>query len=49
MKAFQAHYANAYRGVEIVYKVGDCVTLLTFHRQKEYHKKGDKQAAKFFP
>ena len=30
-KAFQAHYANASCGIEVVYAVGDCVMLSTFH------------------
>ena len=48
-KAFQAHYANASRGREIKYKVGDRVMLSTFHRRREFQKKGERRAAKFFP
>ena len=48
-KAFQAHYANKSRCPEVVYAVGDCVMLSTFHRRREYRKKGDKRATKFFP
>ena len=48
-KIFQAHYANTARGREVEYKVGDRVMLSTFHRWREYRKKGEKRAAKFFP
>jgi hypothetical protein len=48
-KIFQEHYANSHRGVEVVYEVGNLVMLSTFNRRCNYHKKGDKRAAKFFP
>jgi hypothetical protein len=48
-KVFQQHYANANRGVEFVYQVDDLVMLSTFNRRREYRKKGEKRAAKFFP
>jgi hypothetical protein len=48
-KIFQEHYANMNRGKEFVFVVGDMVMLSTFNRRREYNKKGDKQAAKFFP
>ena len=46
--AFQAHYVNMACGVEVVYAVGDRVMLSTFHWCKEYCKKGNKCATKFF-
>ena len=49
VKAFQAHYANKCCGLKVIYAVRDHVLLATFHQQKEYCKKGDKCAAKFFP
>jgi hypothetical protein len=49
VKIFQEHYANSTRGNEFVYQVGDHVMLSTFNRRREYHKKGDKRATKFFP
>ena len=48
-KIFQEHYANSNRGAEFTYKVGDMVMLSTFHRRREFRKKGDKRSAKFFP
>ena len=48
-KGFQVHYANKSCGLEVVYAVGDCVMLSTFHQCKQYCKKADKCAAKFFP
>ena len=48
-KAFQAHYVNKSCGLKVVYTVGDCFMLSTFHQCKEYCKKGDKHATKFFP
>ena len=48
-KAFQAHYANTTRSREVEYKVGDRIMLSTFHQWREYQKKGEKRAAKFFP
>ena len=48
-KLFQEHYANANRGSEFVYKVGDDVMLSTFNRRREYRLKGEKRSAKFFP
>ena len=41
-KTFQAHYANTACGREVEYKVGDRVMLSTFHRWREYWKKGEK-------
>jgi len=48
-KIFQQHYANSHHGSEFIYKVGDDVMLSTFHRRREFRKKGDKHSAKFFP
>ena len=48
-KAFQAHYANKSRGLEVLYAVGDHVMLSPFHQRREYCKKGNKHATKFFP
>ena len=48
-KAFQAHSANTAHGCKVEYKVGDRVMLSTFHRWREYWKKGEKWAVKFFP
>jgi hypothetical protein len=48
-KIFQEHHANTNRGQEFVYQVGDMVMLSTFNRRREYRKKGEKRAAKFFP
>jgi hypothetical protein len=48
-KVFQSHFANKNRSPEIPFKVGDKVMLSTLHQQQEYKRKGNKQAAKFFP
>src|ERR1700690_150793 len=48
-KIFQEHFANTNRGEEFIYQVGDMVMLSTFNRRREYRKKGEKRAAKFFP
>jgi len=48
-KVTQAHFANADRGREVVYAIGDLVMLSTLHRRNEYKKKGEKCVAKFFP
>jgi len=48
-KIFQEHYTNLDHGDEFVYQVGDQVMLSTFNRRREYRKKGDKHAVKFFP
>jgi hypothetical protein len=48
-KIFQEQFANTNRGEEFIYQVGDMVMLSTFNRQRKYRKKGEKQAAKFFP
>ena len=48
-KTVQATYANKSRGREIVYQPGDKVMLSTFHRRRDYKRKGDDRAAKFFP
>ena len=45
----QAAIANSKCGEEIQYKVGDKVTLSSFHRCHEYKIKGDGWVAKFFP
>ena len=49
VKITQAHHTNKNRGPEEIYKIGDRVMLSTFHRRREYHKKGEKRSAKFFP
>jgi len=48
-KIFQTHYANQNRSLEIPFKIGDKVMLLTLHHCQEYKKKGEKWVAKFFP
>jgi hypothetical protein len=48
-KVTQAHHANARRGAEDVFKVGEKVMLSTLHRRKQYTRKGEKRSAKFFP
>jgi hypothetical protein len=48
-KIFQEHYANSNCADKFVYHVNDQVILSTFNRRREYHKKGDKRVAKFFP
>ena len=48
-KTIQATYANRLRGCEVVYQPGDKVMLSTFHRRRDYKRKGDDRAAKFFP
>ncbi|KIP01166.1 hypothetical protein PHLGIDRAFT_60628, partial [Phlebiopsis gigantea 11061_1 CR5-6] len=45
-KTQQAFAANASRGPEIVYNVGDKVLLSTLHRRREYMQRGDNRAAK---
>jgi hypothetical protein len=49
LKIFQEHYANSNHGAEFTYKVGDIVMLPTFHRRREFRKKGDKCSTKLFP
>src|ERR1700683_2226576 len=49
VKVFQTHYANLNRSPNLPFNIGDKVMLLTLHRRQEYKKKGEKQAAKFFP
>jgi hypothetical protein len=48
-KVAQAFYANAHRGPEPTFKVGDKVKLSTLHRRTEYKKKGEHRVAKFMP
>ncbi|TFY53536.1 hypothetical protein EVJ58_g9399 [Rhodofomes roseus] len=48
-KVNQAAAANAHRGAEIQYKVGDLVMLSTANRRREFKRKGQRRAAKFFP
>jgi hypothetical protein len=48
-KVLQTHYANAHRGKEDMFQVGDKVMLTTLHHRGEYKKKGEKRVAKFFP
>lgn len=48
-KTRQAHHANAHRGPEDVYRLGDMVMLSTKNRRREYTKKNEKRSAKFFP
>jgi hypothetical protein len=46
-KTKQTFQANAHRGDELVYRVGDKVLLSTFHRRRDYMRKGDHRVAKF--
>jgi len=48
-KIFQKHYANSNCGDEFIYQVNNEVMLTTFNCHQEYHKEGNKHAAKFFP
>ena len=48
-KVTQAHLAKSSWADEIVYNVGDKVMLSTFHRRREYKRRGEKRVAKFFP
>lgn len=48
-KVAQTHSANASRGTEVTYKVGDKVMLSTYNRRRDYKRKGQKRAAKFMP
>ena len=48
-KIFQTLYANQHRSPELPFKIGDEVMLSTLHHRQEFKKKGEKQAAKFFP
>jgi hypothetical protein len=48
-KVSQAFHASVAGRAEDIFVVGDKVMLSTFHRRKEYKKKGDLRAAKFFP
>lgn len=48
-KVQQAHYANTYRGPEVVYVVGDKVMLSTMNRRTMFKNKAEKRVAKFFP
>lgn len=46
-KTQQARHANAHRGNEIPYKVGDQVLLSPFHRRCSYMQRSDHRVAKF--
>ena len=46
-KTNQAHHANAHRGDELPYHVGDKVLLSTFHRRRDYMQRGDNRVTKF--
>lgn len=46
-KTSQAYHANKSRSPEIIYNVGDQVLLSTFHRRRDYIKRGDNRVAKF--
>jgi hypothetical protein len=48
-KVTQAHHANAHRGKDDVFTVGDRVMLSTLHRRRQYTSKHEKRVAKFFP
>jgi hypothetical protein len=48
-KILQAWHANKMRGADDEFKVGDRVMLSTLHRRREYRKKGENRATKFFP
>jgi hypothetical protein len=48
-KVTQAFHATVAGRTKDVFNVGDKVMLSTFHRRREYKKKGDVRAAKFFP
>ena len=48
-KTIQAVYANKSNGCEVVYQPSDKVMLSTFHRHRDYKRKGDDHVAKFFP
>jgi hypothetical protein len=48
-KVFQTFHTNQNRSPDIPFKTGDKVMLLTLHCRQEFKKKGEKQAAKFFP
>jgi hypothetical protein len=48
-KVFQTFYANQDRSPEVPFNIGNKVMLLTLHRHQAFKKKGEKQAAKFFP
>ncbi|TFY52450.1 hypothetical protein EVJ58_g10012 [Rhodofomes roseus] len=48
-KVNQAAAANRHRGKEEQYQVGDLVMLSTANRRREYKRKGQRRAAKFFP
>ena len=48
-KIFQAHHDNIHRSLEPPFQIGDKVMLSILHCHQEFKKKGEKQAAKFFP
>ncbi|KIJ47555.1 hypothetical protein M422DRAFT_143357, partial [Sphaerobolus stellatus SS14] len=45
-KIRQAYHANAHRGAEEIYAVGDLVTLATKNRRRNYMRAGKKRVAK---
>jgi hypothetical protein len=49
MKITQSHHADASRGPNPHYQVGNLVMLSTKHQRHAYKKKGEKRTAKFFP
>ncbi|OJT04974.1 Transposon Ty3-G Gag-Pol polyprotein [Trametes pubescens] len=46
-KLAQASSANAHRGADPAFKVGEHVWLSTFHRRRDYMQRGDHRVAKF--
>ena len=48
-KVFHVYYTNLNRSPDIPFEVGDKVMLSTLHHHQQFKKKGEKQAAKFFP
>ena len=48
-KTRQAHFSNAHRGPEDVFKVGDQVMLSTSNRRREYKAGGSDRVAKLMP
>ncbi|TFK79038.1 hypothetical protein K466DRAFT_473891, partial [Polyporus arcularius HHB13444] len=45
-KTHQAAAANAHRNPELPYEVGDKVLCSTFHRRRDYMRRGDHRVAK---
>ena len=48
-KTRQAHFANAHRGPDDAFKVGDKVMLSTANRRREYKSTGEQRTAKLMP